>query len=396
MSYDIQIWSVRAVGLPDAFPQAERWQREGDDWVCATKHWQIVASPCVSALFEDVPEAVASALPGIGYVTGLSLEPIGAPKRARELLHSTGRSLARAAHGVVLDRQTDLVTTPAGVQRYRRGRRADRFAIVALSWWFTAGPLLQPAGRRRFVTLLESTLPEGLPQRYGTFEPPQEMYAKTGREQFLSFLDQHLGESVVWYPQRPVVGVSLWCSPDWGAMRQGFRTNWLQILLEADCLSQPGWAAALKGFWHESSLAIEPFYGDVRTLRGFKKMGATYGSDMASEFHPVRGPWWTGIPRIGGQAVVLGEPYVGLWPRFVMETGMESGLAFLSTSDWTAGRDATEPVGGVPDRIAQRWVPHWVESRYGGREVKWNTDHPPVWPFQDGSGSGEGNGPKSQ
>jgi hypothetical protein len=232
-----------------------------------------------------------------------------------------------------------------------------------------------------FLSLLERFLPEAMPRRYGLFEPPQHTYSKTGRRHFLNFLQEHQDEITVWYPHRPVLNVSLRCSSDWGTRQQGFRTNLVEIGVEAIALEQPGWKVALHRFWRAASQLIRPFYGDVRILEGFIRMGGTFGSNVESDFHPVKGPWWTGIPRETGQAVVLGEPYTAHWPRFVEASQMIEGLAFLSTDEWTARGETADLIGGVPDEIAQRWIPEWATTSFGGLAVNWNTEHPPNWPF---------------
>lgn len=383
MSYDIQIWSVDPIPLPDALPDVEKWQREGGAWVRASKNWQIVINNSDKVLFEDVPEDVAVLVPGIGYLTELNLEPISAPKSAHKLLTTVSKRLGNAAHGVILDPQTEEVITPSGITRYRPQRREDRFSILALMWWFTGGPLLRDAGLHEFVSLLERMLPEAMPKRYGLFEPPQHLYSETGREHFLGFLQEHRDDVVVWYPHRPVVGVYLSCSPNWGATRQGFRANTVRVEVEASALEQPGWPTALDRFWRAASQVIEPFYGDVRTLKGYLRMGATVGSDSETGFHPVKGPWWIGIPRIVGHAAVLGKPYLALWSQFVESAQIAGGLAFLSTKNWTTQEEVSDLAGGVPDPLAQRWIPKWATSSYGGMAVNWNTEYPPVWPFEN-------------
>jgi hypothetical protein len=110
-------------------------------------------------------------------------------------------------------------------------------------------------------------------------------------------------------------------------------------------------------------------------------MGATQGSDRRTDFHPVKSVWWTGIPRTVGHAAVLGAPYLALWPQFERAAQVVDGLAFVSTNDWQTEAEASELAGGVPDAIAQRWVPTWVALPTGGAVVNWNTEYPPVWPF---------------
>jgi hypothetical protein len=333
-------------------------------------------------LIRDIPEDVVGLVPGISYLTELNLEPIGASKQAYRLLDSVSKRLGKAVHGVILDQQTDTIVTPSGVKRYRPQRRSERFSILAFSWWFTEGPLLTHWGLEHFVGLLERLLPETMPRRYGLFEPPQHQYFETGKDHFLDFLHEHLDGSLVWYPHRPVVGVSVSCSPNWGVSPQGFRANYLEVHVEARALQQPGWDVALDRFWRAASQAIRPYYGDIRTREGFLRMGATYGSDTDTGFHPVMGPWWTGIPRTAGHAIVLGEPYLALWPRFAEAAQVADSLAFLSASDWKIPGDVSDLVGGVPDELAQRWIPKWTAMPYGGKTINWNTELPPQWPFE--------------
>jgi hypothetical protein len=382
VSYDIQIWSVHPVRLAETLPEVDKWRPEGDGWAYDSRDWQIIVGDSVEVLIEDIPEDVFGLVPGIRYLNELNLEPVGASRRAYKLLGSVSRRLGRAAHGVVLDPQTDTIATPTGVKRYRPQRRSERFSILAFSWWFTDGPLLTRSGLERFLGLLERLLPEAMPRRYGLLELPQHQYSETGKDHFLDFLHQHLDGSLVWYPHWPVVGVSMSCSPEWGISRQDFRANHVKVHVEAKALEQPGWHVALDTFWRAASQAICPFYGDVRTLGGFLRMGAPYALDMATEFHPVKGSWWVGIPRTAGHAIVLGEPYLDLWPSFAEAEQLVDGLVFLATNDWKTPDDVSDLVGGVLDELAQRWVPKWTATPYGGRTINWNTEFPPQWLFE--------------
>lgn len=383
MSYDIQIWSVDPVSLPDALPDMENWQREGPVWVYGTKNWQIVINSSAKVILEDVPGDVVGKLPGISYLTELNLEPISAPKSARKHLIAVSKLLGKATHGVILDPQADQVITPSGIKRYRPRRRQERFSILTFTWWFNEGPLQTAAGLNEFVSFLERALPEAIPRRFGLVEPPQHLYSETGREYFIEFLKEHLDDTIVWYPHRPVVGVFLHMSSNRGITGQSFRANYVKVEVEAQALNEPGWEVALEDFWRGASQLIKPFYGDVRTLDGFIRMGATHGSDSNTDFHPVRGPWWTGIPRVVGHAVVLGKPYLNLWPRFIEVANLVGGLKFLSTKDWKTQEEVSDLVDGVPEPLAQRWIPKWTPSPYGGKAINWNTEYPAVWPFED-------------
>jgi hypothetical protein len=387
MSYDVRIWSIDPLSPSSTLSNADNWNKRGDSWSYETRSWQIVLNASAKVLLEDIPSDITSILPGISYLTELNLEPISAPKSALRLLQNISKRLAKAAHGVVFDPQTATLITRRGVKRYRPEPKNDRFSVIKLSWWFTDGPLLHEAGLAEFVALLEKMLPEAMPRRFGLTEPPQHLYSETGREHFFTFLLEHQDNFVVWYPHRPVIGVSVHGSPNWGTVRLGFRANYVEIDIEARALEQPGWRTALDRLWRAASQTIRPFYGDIRTLDGFVRVGGTYGSDVKTDFHPVKGPWWRGIPRACGHAAVLGEPYLDLWPSFVNAARVVDGLAFLSTDDWTEDTEISHRIGCVPDAIAQRWTPVWADSPFGGKAINWPDELPPVFPFGDTGGA---------
>lgn len=384
MSYDLQVWCVRRPDLPDALPEVTKWCEEGECWVRSGRGWQIVVSPPAETFDEDVPEGVAAALPGIRYLVSLTLEPLGAPTAAFQVLGKITRAIAKSGHGVTLDPQEDTVTLASGVKRYVPQKRPDRFSLLNLSWWFNESPLQTGARLDKFVHLLEKALPEALPKRYGLYEPPQHVYSETGREHFLAFLAEHISQIVVWYPNRPVMGVDVSCYDGPAPEHLGFRVNHVEIAVETACLSQPGWQQALSGFWRKASDLIQPFYGEVRTLSGFSRMGATYGTDMETEVEPVRAGFWRGIPRILGHAAVIGPLYRELWPDFIDGAEVSGKLAFRQTPDWNIKSGLSEGLS-TPTGIAQRHTPKWVQESTGGWTISWCDEYPEVWPFSSGA-----------
>jgi hypothetical protein len=368
MSYDLQVWSVRAL-QPDAFRQPELWERGASSWTHARKNWQIVISASDRVEPEDIPEEVSKLLPGIEWLTNLNLEG----KRTAEALRlsqSTAIDIARSSHGAVLDPQGDSVRLPSGVKRLMLPRSKDTFEVVSMSWWFLDSPLLSREGRESFVKLLERTLPEALPKRYGLYEPPQHVYAKTGKAHLLDFIDANLHDMMVFYPQRPVTSLYVGFPNPLGAYKIGFRSNRLEIEVEKEALSQPGWANSLKLFWQQASIRIRPFYGDVRVLGGYRWMGATV-SPGHQHPHPVTSWWWAGIPNVLGAAVVLGDTYQKLWPSFVSAATVIDGLAFVSIDDWSKNGDLVEKVGPPPGEQVQTSTNFEVGKQ----------KYPSGWPF---------------
>jgi hypothetical protein len=384
MSYDIQIWSIEQIAPDEDLLLDEKFLVEGSGWVYRTKNWQIVIGRSQKVIDEDLPEGMEALLPGIQFVADIILEPIHAPKTAHAKLASISRKLAKSSHGVILDQQLGTFQTPAGLKRYIPIKHEERFSVLILSWWFNEGPLLTTDGIDSVLSLMESQLPEALPRRYGQYEPPQHVYSDAKRDHLLNFLFNKMESSVVWYPNRPVIGVYLFCSEQWGMKRQGFKSNYIKVLFEASVLEQPGWETSIRKFWKSASLIIQPFFGDVRTINNAIRTKSSYAVDGKTEFHPVRGPWWKGIPRKLGHAAVIGDPYFSIWNRFVKSSEIEGSLAFLSTGKWGEERDVSRLIGGVPRKIAQVKTPKMVTNKRHGFKssyVEWNKEYPPIWPF---------------
>lgn len=354
MSYDLQIWSVKPL-QPESFRQPEMWERGPAAWTHARKNWQIVVSVSDRVEPEDIPEEISKLLPGIEWLTNVNLEG-KATAEAHRLAQSVAIDVARSSHAAVLDPQDGSIRLPSGVKRLMLPRSKEMFDVVSMSWWFLESPVQHREGLETFLNLLERTLPEALPRRYGLYEPPQHLYAETGKDHFLRFLDENLHGIMVWYPHRPVVSVNLGMPSPLGAHKLGFRTNYLRIDVEKDALLEPGWSTNLQRFWRQVSALICPIYGDVRILGKYQWMGATVS---AGEKHPVRGWFWAGIPEKLGDAVVLGDVYQKLWPTFVGAGTVIDGLAFASLEDWKVNGDLIEKVGQPPQELVQHPDRFW-------------------------------------
>ena len=377
MSYDLQIWTTRRIALETILPEQEKWQVSGDSWIYAGRNWQLVLSGFDRVLFEDIPNDVSQVLPGIAFLVSANLEGNFSVATAHNFLKRVSAMVAKSAHGVIFDPQTDAVETPSGVKRFVPTLREERFSVLEMSWWFTDGPILSPEGRGLMLSCMEKYLPEALPKRYGDYEPPQYHYAETGRRHFLEFLGSSRA-MVVWYPNTPVVGVAYSLARSAGPTRLGFRCHRLTISIDAGALEQPGWQLGLRNFWVSMSKVIRPFFGDVRTLRGLVKRGGTFAVARDSEEHPVISWWWNGIPKSCGHAAVVGEPYLNLWPEFREHACYNDCLAFLSTNSWMEAGEVSALIGGVPDALAQQQQPPEPALPMAPQPKK---VYPKVWPF---------------
>ncbi len=329
-------------------------------------------------LREDTPLDVASTLPGIRYFTELNLQPFDASNTAKKTLFKIASAVAKASHGLVYDPQTDELITPRGVKRFIPQARDERFSIIELGFWFLNGQIFTRDGIEGFLHLCETLLPEALPRRYGLYEPPQYVLADHGREHLLTFLYENLDDSPVLYTTRPVLGLGFSCTKERFHPWNGFRSNRVSIAIEVSVIQQPGWQEQLGHFWATGCRNLSPFYSDVRTLKGYVRMGGTYGVDHKSEEHPIRSCFWRGVPSELGHAIAIGEPYIDLWPQASMEGERHGDLTVLNTGRWVEGDNLTIK---VPDRIRQKSAPKY-DSSEDVLNSQWIDVYPEIWPFE--------------
>lgn len=378
MSYDLKVWSVHPAD--DAcLPKPGEWQPTASGWFLGQGRGALEIWKSDKVWPEDIPDAIGTALPGIAFLTRLT----ASGELTKALLSRAGRAgkaLASACHGVVLDPQEGSLLLPPSVRRFLpvQHRQELRFAITQLSWWTLDGAAFRPEGIARFVALLERLLPEALPRRYGLWEPPQYAYAETGRNHLIQFLGEHACSSATWYPTRPVANVCLATPGKVGSTARGFRAHHLAIAIETLALDQPGWETQLRLVWREVSKLVRPFYGDVRTLAGYTRMGAALGIGQGTEVHPVKSWWWRRVPTTPASAVVIGPDYQRIWPDLLVGGMVVDGLAFLDGTDWKRPAPYAIPTG-----LAQRDPPlHDGRFLFNGPETERGL-YAEVWPFEE-------------
>lgn len=229
---------------------------------------------------------------------------------------------------------------------------------------------------------MSASYPEALPVRYGAYEPPQHRYRETGREHLVDYLATEYSSPrklhfVVWYPQRPVLHLTL--SLGAGPVHAGWTAQRITLDMEAAVLQQPGWSTAVQRTWRQLAHAVDAFYADARILRNQRPGGARATDLRVIDQHPVCSWFWAGIPSDGGVAVALGEPYLSLWPDFRAAGERDGELVFLSSQDWTQRANVFEPIGGVPSELRTQSPAYATEPNAFGPNL--NRAYPPVWPF---------------
>ena len=78
-----------------SYPPRENWTVGDGYWSYDGGTWLLNTGPSLRVPEEDIPDEVLGLLPGIGHVTHLSLEPIGAPKAGRAMLQRVAREIAK-------------------------------------------------------------------------------------------------------------------------------------------------------------------------------------------------------------------------------------------------------------------------------------------------------------
>lgn len=362
MSYDLETWSVHTEQLPKVLPSPDRWMKKDGTWVLPGRGWQIVVDEPVGVDPEEVSEEIGALLPGIAYLTRVSLEPGHAPSNAHQLLQRCARNLAKAAYGVTYDPQEGSLKLGTGVKRYTSPGRENYSEDLIFSWWFGTGALETRADYEELLRLLGKYMPEALPKKYGTFEPPEFRLAEMGEAHLLDFLvsESRAGMTIL-CPRRPVTDFSITLPEEVGTKPGpylGYRANTLSIVLQDAVLKQPGWERQIELFWRRISEFLRPFYGDVRVLPD-------------GNFHPVRSWFWRGFPKTSGLAAVVGQPYLDLWPPFAAVRKDGDSLAYFGGPARDIRTDIFAGAGGVPTDLIN------PNSHAMGIEL-----YPRLWPFE--------------
>ena len=172
MSYDINIWSRKRIEI--------------DQEEIVIDEYMLTVDKSVVVENEDIPIDVMLSLSEIKYLTSFYLKPFTNDKTVIDKVTRYVKKLAKEFDGVVENPQ--LENGVLLVNKRKTFTRATRDAEkVSICWYMDCQQSL--ADRLgEFVELLEKYLPQALPRRYGSYEPPQYKYSETGKEHFIQFI----------------------------------------------------------------------------------------------------------------------------------------------------------------------------------------------------------------
>jgi len=298
MSYDLRIWSKEKIGAS---------QR-----VVKTANYFLSVEASLSVDSEDIPAKILLSIPEINYLTELHLSPYSEYQSSVDEAKRYAKKLARQYDGVLEDLQQDSELY-FGTKKQTFARTTRDSEIMTVTWYIDSKSSL--SGKfSDLISILEKDLPQALPRRYGSFEPPQYKYEETGREHLLTFLTEeslrhyeigegdaaktiYLYEAPIWYATKPLTYLFIrdaYLSEE--AFFKGYRCNYLQLNILKYAYDEDNWKFAVKRLFKEVALLYQPFYAEI--IDGREKGVVSW--------------WWKGIPQKRGETIIIGNPYSSL------------------------------------------------------------------------------------
>lgn len=342
MSHDLTVWVAEAGAVPAALTEAgfaeggREWLLQGDGWAMT-----VTLRPVED---EDIPEDVSAQVAGIAHCIDMMLNAME-PERFAQF-HRLARSLAETGRGAVEGLEAEPWVAGTALQR-RKPRRAppppQRVAEFVMSWWFAPETLARPGMLEGLMATIARLLPEALPRRYESVEPPRRFkLAETGMDHFIAYLRNERVFALL-DPTLPCLEASYPNGKDygwrtWASGTSGYIPARLRFGFDSRILDTVEWRERLEEAWREVSRFLGPFYGDLRLLNGRALRGKRVEMFWDAEHHPATFAFWEGIPAESAFARVIGAPYLDLWPLPATD-----GLAFLGPIDWASREsDPTE------------------------------------------------------
>ena len=298
MSYDINIWSRKRIEI--------------DQEEIVIDEYMLTVDKSVVVENEDIPIDVMLSLSEIKYLTSFYLQPFTNDKTVIDKVTRYVKKLAKEFDGVVENPQ--LENCVLLVNKRKTFTRATRDAEkVSICWYMDRQQSL--ADRLgEFVELLEKYLPQALPRRYGSYEPPQYKYSETGKEHFIQFLnDEHFP---VIYCTKPITYIFLsdaYIENQKIFKKEDYRCNKIEIELLKEAYLEPNWQFAIKRLFKEVAKLFKPFYAEI----------------IDEKESMVCSWWWKGIPTKKGNPIIIGEPYSSLCGELPDENEIVTGIYYF-------------------------------------------------------------------
>jgi len=278
---------------------------------------------------EDFPAPVQRLIRGSGYLLEMNL-PWGLPERDIVRAFAVSEHLAVACDGAVFDPQDDRVVFPDLPDRVARRKPVHTpIRMLEFHWCLPVG---ENDDGSAFLSVVRDMLPQALPVRFGTYDPPQFKLADSDGE--ARFLELWANErlSLSWSSKRPSFGGSVSRSPDLPEPPGKKRFVSLRMSLDSGALERdPAMCERAAEFFVATAQRMRAFVGVGYVERGVlvgRRGDVWYGPESESIAYNF-GPWWIGVPQIPTWLTWYGEPYRNLVAGSVADLSIEKGDGLL-------------------------------------------------------------------
>ena len=260
---------------------------------------------------EDFPAPIQRLIRGAGYLLEMNL-PWGLSERELKLAFALCEDLARQCQGAVFDPQDYRIVFPSMPEVASRKKPVrTRIRQLSLEWFLPASEVRGAAG---FLSVAQRVWSDATPVRFGSYEPLRYKMAEPGADTQFEDLwaDAHTG--LFWQSKRPVLGGSVFRSPE--LPEPPGRRGMVHLAVTVNASGIEGDAALcdqavelFAGVAHE----LGAFFGVGYVTRGVLvgTRGTTWYDAETERVTFSFGPWWIGIPPISTWLSWFGEPYVG-------------------------------------------------------------------------------------
>ena len=250
---------------------------------------------------EDLEEEVSAHVLDPHWLVQISV-PAAAFEADRKIAKELARHIANTNRGSVYDPQSEKVIWPKQSYRhYVTTTQEERIRLVGLDWFLPASRGSTDTAKTLLVSL-RKLCPEGLPTRFGTFEPLQHRL-DADDESFLKMWEEvsevEYGDSFFWNAKRPCFEGSVFFPDKRDKFKPSRAERSIHLSMDFDgraLHAHAGWCETIVRLFVELARALGSFYAIGYVQRNvIARRGIWF--DGESEPSPtLRGRWWLGLP----------------------------------------------------------------------------------------------------
>jgi hypothetical protein len=331
MSYDLEVYlqgelplsrAVESVGREDVVATAEWSDPEGSGLSLVRRTKRTERQLCTAdgplRIDEDddhVPDAVRASLLSVGWTVQIS-RPFDLARTDASLVERFTRAVADEGKGVVYDPQLAKIVWPRNVKKLRDVPPASQPGPehVALEWLFARR--LTSADADALLAVIEQRMPEAMPHRFGTFEPPQGRLERDGKAAFSALFDDV--DDLFWKGKRPFQWGFVNLRRGWGSAltqaerdartptlggRKGVSPDSIRMEFQPELATDERWLQAISSLFRAVARELKPFFAGGYLDRG----------SFENPQH-LAGAHWLGIPPEPLWLTWVGSPYLAELP----------------------------------------------------------------------------------